>query len=62
MTNTWDGLDVDQWAIGLDHNFSKRTKAYIVYTDVDVDQGQPLGAGEVDGDWDGFSLGMVHSF
>jgi predicted porin len=38
----------------LDHNFSKRTKVYAVYTDVDTD--------DLDQDWDGFSLGMVHKF
>jgi predicted porin len=58
----YNGYDVDQWAVGLDHNFSKRTKAYIVYTDVDVDQGGTLPAGSVDGSWDGFSLGLKHSF
>jgi predicted porin len=46
--------DIDQWAIGLDHNFSKRTKVYAVYTDVDTD--------DLNQDWDGFSLGMVHKF
>jgi predicted porin len=46
--------DIEQWAIGLDHNLSKRTKVYAVYTDVDTD--------DLDIDWDGFSLGMVHKF
>jgi predicted porin len=63
VTSVYDGVDIDQWAIGLDHNFSKRTKAYLVYTDVDVDPGQPvLAPGASDGSWDGFSLGLVHSF
>jgi predicted porin len=47
-------FDIDQWAIGLDHNFSKRTKVYAVYTDVDTD--------DFEADWDGFSLGIVHKF
>jgi predicted porin len=47
-------IDMDQWAIGLDHNFSKNTKVYAVYTDFDSD-GNGL-------DWDGFSVGMVHKF
>jgi predicted porin len=51
-------LDVDQWALGLDHNFSKRTKAYLVYTDADVDTIVGFG----DPSWDGFSLGLVHKF
>jgi predicted porin len=45
----------DSWAIGVDHNFSKRTKAYMLYTDYDVDNTDT-------GDWSGFSVGMMHSF
>ncbi len=52
-------IDIDQWALGLDHNFSKRTKVYAVYTDVDVDVNP---ASPMDLSWDGFSLGMVHKF
>ncbi len=44
----------NQWAIGIDHNFSKRTQAYLVYTSYDSD-----GAGL---DWDGYSMGLKHSF
>lgn len=46
--------DKDTWAIGFDHNFSKRTTAYLLYTSLndDVD----------DADWSGFSLGMIHNF
>jgi predicted porin len=48
------------WAVGLDHNFSKRTKAYVLYTQVDDDaQSNPFTPGE---QWSGFSLGMVHKF
>jgi len=45
----------DTWAIGFDHNFSKRTRAYVLYTDVNDD------AADMN-DWSGFSVGMVHSF
>ncbi len=57
-------FDVDQWAVGLDHNFSKRTRAYVVYTDVDTDLSDPGGAGGIVANtaWDGFSLGLVHKF
>jgi predicted porin len=57
-------FDVDQWAVGLDHNFSKRTKAYLVYTDVDTDLSDPGGVGGflANTSWDGFSLGLVHKF
>ena len=45
--------DVDKWAIGLDHNMSKRTKVYAVYADSDTQNGN---------DWSGFSAGMVTKF
>ncbi len=53
-----DNVDADKptsWAIGLDHNFSKRTKAYVLYTDFDGD-------GATDADVDFFSVGMSHTF
>jgi predicted porin len=50
--------DYDSWAIGLDHNFSKRSKAYIIYADSDVNLQDTNGAGEQDG----FSMGLVHKF
>jgi predicted porin len=62
LNGSYSGVDVRQWALGVDHNFSKRTKAYVVYTDVDVDQQMTMGPNDVDGSWDGFSLGLVHSF
>lgn len=46
--------DYYTWAIAFDHNFSKRTKAYVVYTQVDDDA--------PDAGWDGFSVGMIHDF
>ncbi len=44
----------NSYAIGVDHNFSKRTKAYLLYaaTDNDVDNT----------DQSGFSFGIVHKF
>jgi predicted porin len=48
--NTEDGY----YAIGLDHNFSKRTKAYVIYTATDRDV--------ADTDYSAFSLGMSHTF
>jgi predicted porin len=45
--------DLNQWTIAFDHNFSKRTKAYALYTNIDDDAAP---------DWDSFSLGIVHSF
>ncbi len=55
--NTLDG-DYYTWAIGFDHNFSKRTKAYVLYTQVDDDASNEIRGSQ----WDGFSLGMMHSF
>ncbi|MEA3278923.1 MAG: porin [Pseudomonadota bacterium] len=46
--------DWNNWSVAFDHNFSKRTKAYALYTAVDADQ--------QDSDWSGFSLGMIHKF
>ncbi|MFW5723760.1 MAG: porin [Halochromatium sp.] len=57
-----DDLEGDRntWAIGFDHNFSKRTKAYVLYTAVDDDNnGIP---GEDGVEWSGFSAGMIHKF
>jgi predicted porin len=48
-------FDADTWAVGLQHNFSKRTRAYLLYTDYDEDNSDYF-------DWSGASLGMVHSF
>jgi predicted porin len=50
--------NVETWGIGFDHNFSKRTKAYALYTEV-TDDAENLLAGS---EWSGFSLGMVHKF
>lgn len=49
------------WSLAFDHNFTKRTKAYVLYTQYDSDQdvgGVSLNSLE----WDGFSVGMVHHF
>ena len=57
------------WAIGLDHNLSKRTKAYVVYADVshsaDIDGGiwmVDANVGNGEQDINGFSMGLMHSF
>ena len=68
----------DSWALGVDYNFSKRTKAYALYTQTNVDGGDAptltsrVGDGSPSGEfltgipgrtqWDGFSIGMMHSF
>lgn len=59
----------DTWAVGVDYNFSKRTKAYALYTAVMDDQNdipQFTGLSAIPGatrtDWDGFSIGLMHSF
>jgi predicted porin len=48
--------EVKQWAIGLDHLLSRRTKLYAVYTDANTTGLVPSG------DWHGLSFGMVHKF
>ena len=42
------------WAVGYDYNFSKRTSAFALYTDVSDKN--------ANADWSGFSIGMMHSF
>jgi predicted porin len=52
--------DRETWAIGFDHNFSKRTTAYALYTDVEDDlDGLPGVSGA---EWSGFSAGIIHKF
>ncbi|MBK1706520.1 porin [Halochromatium glycolicum] len=62
LNNLRDDLEGDKqtWAIGFDHNFSKRTKAYVLYTAVDDDNNGIPGQNAVE--WSGFSAGMVHKF
>lgn len=64
----------NQWSIGMDHNMSKRTKVYALYTQVRNDSNGMYslgGAGSgiaqvspasVGADPRGFSVGMVHTF
>jgi len=68
--------DATAWALGVDHNLSKRTKAYLLYTNVDYDYNyQQDRNGFVSGDtWEprltsknegsagGWSLGLIHNF
>lgn len=48
--------EYNAWALGLDHNFSKRTRVYAVYTDTEDDTS---GASN---DADAFGVGLVHKF
>jgi predicted porin len=50
--------DRSTWAVGYDYSFSKRTKVYALYTDVQDDRADWIASSE----WSGFSLGMMHSF
>ena len=52
------------WAIGLDHNFSKRTKAYVIYANSDMAlNGSNFNTvGAFAREQDAFSMGMVHKF
>jgi predicted porin len=60
LNNLRDDIKGDKstWAVGYDYNFSKRTKAYLLYTDVSEDLKDVVAGSE----WSGFSLGMMHSF
>jgi predicted porin len=48
--------DLDSWSVGFDHNFSKRTKVYALYTNVNDSLDVPNFV-----DWQGFSMGVVCS-
>jgi predicted porin len=80
LNNAWraqtDG-DSDAWAIGVDHALSKRTKAYLLYTQMNYDWSardqQNIGTDVApvwendyrlneEGDQGGFSLGLIHNF
>ncbi|WP_456379735.1 porin [Thiolapillus sp.] len=52
------GSKSDAWAIGLDHNFSKRTKMYVQYADSE----HGLHITNPAGEQSGLSFGMVHKF
>jgi predicted porin len=57
------GYDWNTWAVGADYNFSKRTKAFMLYTDNDADS--VCGDDDDEGcsiDWAGFQLGVMHTF
>jgi len=47
--------DRSTWGVGFDHNFSKRTQVYAVYTDVDDKAADEQ-------DWSAFSMGVAHKF
>jgi predicted porin len=71
MANDYYDGGNESWALGVDYNFSKRTKAYALYTETTTDTGSmPIlvnASGNYDAfgsdpQWSGFSLGMMHSF
>jgi len=49
--------DLNSWAIGFDHSFSKRTSVYAIYADVHEDE-----ATAANPSWNAFSLGLIHKF
>ena len=56
--------EYDTWAIGYQHNLSKRTDAQIIYTERDANESGLLDGVYVSSDYnmDGFSLQLNHSF
>jgi predicted porin len=62
LSDFYEG-DRETWAIGFDHSFSKRTKAYAIYTSVDDDRdGLDAISGVTGAEYSAFSLGMIHKF
>ncbi len=61
-----DDYNFKTWAFGVDYNLSKRTKAFALYTDNTSDDLYTDVAGEAilpfENKWQGFELGMMHSF
>jgi predicted porin len=55
-----DDYNWTTWSFGLDYNMSKRTKAFLLYTDNNADD--LCDADECSTDWQGFQLGMMHTF
>jgi predicted porin len=53
--------DQDAWAIGFDHNLSKRTKAYILYTAVSGDSASSLGTTAVSRNSQGVQTGATQT-
>jgi predicted porin len=52
----------DGWGLGAEHNFSKRTKAYVAYASADVNDKADITDFDFGGDDKVWSLGMIHSF
>ncbi len=61
-----DDYNFKTWTFGVDYNMSKRTKAFMLYTDNTSDDLYTDVAGEAilpfENKWQGFQLGMMHSF
>ncbi|MBB1075093.1 porin [Rhodoferax sp. 4810] len=59
-SNTIEEFDADRntWAVAFDHNLSKRTKAYVLYSSVEDDNVDIVRGAE----WSNFSIGMMHKF
>ena len=61
-----DDYNFKTWVFGVDYNMSKRTKAFMLYTDNTTDSLAIDVAGEYEAafenKWQGFQLGMMHSF
>jgi len=60
---TTGASDRDGWAIGLTHNFSKRTSAFIDYANSEVGLTEDgAGVASATNDISGFSIGLAHLF
>ena len=57
-----DDSEQDQWSLGADYNFSKRTTAYVMYTSAEDDQLPSVITTTDDRDYDYAAVGMIHKF
>ncbi len=47
-------FEEDEWSIGFDHSFSKRTTGYVMYNDYETEN--------ANSEYDSFTVGVVHKF
>jgi len=60
----FDGLDGDQWMVGVQHNLGKRARVWVEYADVDstIEAAGGVGAGMIGGAGDALSIGYRLDF
>jgi len=63
--NEWSHIqdsDANQWTLGYNYNFSRRTKVYAYYTKVDNKEAANYGSGAAGADFQSLAFGLRHNF